>query len=89
MATIKPVNPLVPHPKDLTIYPGGRVRIRGNSLKSLIVTAFNVSFWQVSGGEPWMGENPYDIEAEPPQVSPPIPYDVRYTWWRIEDPRLA
>ncbi len=35
-----------------------------------------------------MVENLYDLEAKPPQDSPPIPYDLRYTWWRIEDPRL-
>ncbi len=88
VATIKPVDPKAPHPSDVTVYPGGRVRIRGCSLKSLIATAFDLRLWQISGSEPWMGENLYDVEAKPLQDSPPIHYDVRFTWWRIEDSRL-
>ena len=88
VATIKPVDPSVAHPYDVTVYPGGRVRLRGYSLKSLIRTAFNLGLWQISGGEPWMEKNLYDIEAKPPQDSTPTRYDLRYTWWGIEDPRL-
>ena len=88
VATIKPIDPAAPHSNGLNVYPGGRIVLRGYSLKSLIETAFNLSYWQVSGGEPWLLENLYDVEAKPSQDSPPIHYDVRYTWWRIEDPRL-
>ncbi len=88
VATIKPIDPAAPHSNGLNVYPGGRIILRSCTLKSLIVTAFNLGFWQVSGGEPWINTNLYDIEAKPPQDSTPTHYDLRFTWWRIEDPRL-
>jgi uncharacterized protein (TIGR03435 family) len=88
VATIKPVEPNTPHPNDINVYPGGRIVLRGYSLKSLIVTAYNVSYWQLSGGDPWMEKYLYDIEAKPPESSSPARYDLRHTWWRIQDENL-
>ena len=87
-ATIKPTDPNAMHLMGVKIYPGGRVLIPAVSLKSLITTAFNLGYWQVTGGEPWIEKEAYDIEAKPPSdLQPPIT-DLRYTWTVIEDPRL-
>ena len=88
VATIKPVESNRSHPHDLNVYPGGRILIRGYSLRSLIVTAYKLSSWQLSGGDPSMSNDLYDIEAIPPSNSSSTPYDIRHTWWLIEDPRL-
>ncbi len=56
------------------------------SLKSLVTTAFDVSYWQLSGGEKWMEEDTYDVEAKPPE-SAEIK-DFRYTLFSISDVRL-
>ena len=90
VATIKPANPdgRQQQGNAIKVYPGGRVVLRGVSLKSLVVTAFAVSYWQVAESDPWMEKDDYDIEAKPPSdLQPPIT-DLRYTWTAIEDPRL-
>ena len=88
VATIKPVDAASSRGFDLKIYPGGRIVMQGFSLKSLVRTAFHLGYWQVSGGEPWMENELYDVEAKPPALAPPATYDIRHTWWQIEDPRL-
>ncbi len=88
VATIKPVEPVTPHPTDVKVYPDGRVILRGFSLMGLIETAYNISYWQLSGGDPWTKKDLYDVEAKAPESSPHTQYDLRYTWWRIEDSRL-
>jgi len=88
VATIKPIDmrPGVSHVNGADVYPDGRVLISTVSLKSLIVTAFDLPFLQVSGGEEWMGKEEYDVVAKAPEDSKP--YDLRHTWLRIQDPRL-
>jgi uncharacterized protein (TIGR03435 family) len=88
VATIKPVDSNRSHPHDLNVYPGGRILLRGYSLRSLIMTAYKLSSWQLSGGDPSMSNDLYDIEAIPPSNSASTPYDIRHTWWLIEDSRL-
>ena len=88
VATIKPVELNRSHPHDLNVYPGGRILIRGYSLRSLIITAYKLSSWQLSDGDPSMSNDLYDIEAIPPSNSTSTPYDTRHTWWLIEDSRL-
>ena len=48
------------------VYPGGRVRLLGQTLQSLIGIAYGLSYWQISGGESWMEKDQYYIEALPP-----------------------
>ena len=50
VATIKPVESNRSHPHDLNVYPGGRILMRGYSLRLLIVTAYKLSSWQLAGG---------------------------------------
>lgn len=65
-ASVKPVDPNVPHMVGVEVFSGGRVVISSLSLKTLITTAFHLSYWQVSGGEKWTETEAYDLEANPP-----------------------
>lgn len=89
VATIREVNPDTPERVGPIVDPGGRIIIRGFSLKSLIAVAFRLSGWQVTGGGDWTRTVRYDLEAKPPEtVSSTKPLDLRYTNWAIEDERL-
>jgi len=50
-------------------YPGGRIACRGCVLKYLIMEAFGVEYFQISGGPSWMDDDRYDVEAKPPESS--------------------
>lgn len=68
------------------VYPGGRLVLHALSLKSLIVAAYDVSHWQLSGGEDWTGKVLYDVEAKPAAQSGP--YSIRHTWFGVGDEHL-
>jgi bla regulator protein blaR1 len=88
VATIKPTDPRGVHIVGIKIFPGGRFVDTTVPLKSLIATAFDLSYWQVTGGDAWVEKDTYDIEAKPPDnLQPPIA-NLRYTWTQIDDPRL-
>jgi uncharacterized protein (TIGR03435 family) len=70
------------------VHPGGRIVISGLSLKALIGTAFQLSFWQISGGAPWMGQDEYYIEAMPPESWRSRKVSLKHTLFGIEDERL-
>jgi uncharacterized protein (TIGR03435 family) len=88
VATIKPIDirPGVTHTSGLHVYPGGRVIFPNVSLKTLVGTAFDPPVSQLSGREEWMDKEQYDVEGKAPEGSGS--YDVRHTWFRLEDPRL-
>ena len=71
VATVKPIdpNPNAMHSPGVTIFPGGRVAISDTELKGLISIAFHISYWQISGGEPWVEKDKFDLEAKPPAES--------------------
>jgi uncharacterized protein (TIGR03435 family) len=74
VATIKPAGPNSQINGGYT-YPGGRVECIGCTLQYLVMLAFNVESWQVSGGPNWIdisGGSRYDIEAKPPESSQAI-----------------
>lgn len=50
--------------------------------------AFNTGYWQISGGEDWVGKDAYDIEAKPPADSQTDAYSLRHTRDGIQDERL-
>ncbi|HEX3940687.1 MAG TPA: M56 family metallopeptidase [Acidobacteriaceae bacterium] len=87
VATIKPINPGGPHLTGLTVYPGGRVVIPTVTLKSLVATAFHLDYWQVSGGDKWVDNTEYDIEAKAP-TDIQWKMNPRFSWFNIEDERL-
>ena len=89
VASIKPIDPnAAMHRSGLSIYPGGRVEIPTTTLKGMIVTAFGVSYWQLSGGEPWMEKDQYDVEAKPSANLQPAITNLRHGLFDIDDERL-
>ena len=88
VASIKPVNPDVPHVVGVEIYPGARIVMSTLPLKTLVAIAFRVSYWQISGGDPWTEKDNYDIQAKPPENLLPRIKTLRYSNYSIEDPRL-
>jgi uncharacterized protein (TIGR03435 family) len=86
VATIKPS----PYPamNGINVYPGGRVEIKGATLKGLIAIAFNLAHWQVSGGEGWESIGQYDLEAKPPEELRERFTNLRHSLFTIEDPKL-
>src|SRR5262245_49708398 len=89
IASIKPIDPNAGiHMTGLQIFPGGRIVIPTTSLKGLIVTAFGLSYWQLSGGEPWMEKDLYDVEAKPPANLQPAITNLRHGLFDIDDERL-
>lgn len=87
VATIKPVdttNGLIN--AGIRVYPGGRLVIRALPLKAMIVAAYDAGWWQISGGEGWIGKDLYDIEARPGAQSDP--YSLRHTRDGIGDERV-
>jgi uncharacterized protein (TIGR03435 family) len=85
-ATIKPRDPKAKTAMGVDLRPGGHLRINAVSLKSLVCTAYNLSYWQVSGGPDWAGKTEYDVEAKPPE--PAHITDLRHTWSTIHDEQL-
>jgi uncharacterized protein (TIGR03435 family) len=88
VASIKPVNPNVMHVVGAQIYPGGRIVIPTASLKGLILTAFHLSGWQISGAGGWMEKDEYDVEAKPPENFRSSMTNLQHSWYDIEDPSL-
>jgi uncharacterized protein (TIGR03435 family) len=84
VASVKPVKPGDGQIMGTKVYPGGRVTLSGLPLKTLIAIAFQVSYWQISGGEAWTATDFYNVEALPGGVVK----DLRYTLFGIEDARL-
>jgi uncharacterized protein (TIGR03435 family) len=75
VATIKPTGPNNYEINGGYTYPGGRVECVGCTLQYLVMLAFDVESWQVSGGPSWIEisrGSRYDIEAKPPETSQAI-----------------
>lgn len=88
VATIKPVNPNGMHMGGISIFPGGRVAIGNASLKSLICTAFDVNYWQLSGGDDWTDKLTWNLEANPPESVRSAGPNLRHGLFTIEDETL-
>ncbi len=88
VASIKPSNPNVIHVVGVTVYPGGRIVISSTSLKGLIAAAFDLSGWQITGGNAWVDHDNYDLEAKPPEELQLTFTNLRYSWYGIGDERL-
>jgi uncharacterized protein (TIGR03435 family) len=86
VATIKPSPEQ--HMVGVDVFPGGRVQIGGLSLKGLIATAFNLGYWQISGGDEWTGKVEYDLEAKPAEQLREQFTNIRHSLFAIDDPQL-
>lgn len=89
VATIKPVDTSQAEVAvGVDIDPSGRVKLNGLSLKSMISVAFDLRFWQISGGDPWVEKNAYNVVAEPPEAMRAGHPDTRHGLFTIESPQL-
>jgi uncharacterized protein (TIGR03435 family) len=90
-ATIKPgaVDPGGYRHLSLNVAPNGRVEITNWSLKQLICAAYNLSYWQLQGGDTWEDRDLYDVEAKPADPVGSIPaYSTNHDNWSLADPNL-
>jgi uncharacterized protein (TIGR03435 family) len=71
VASVKPTDPSIPEWNTTLFYPGGRFEARGCTLTALIIVAYSVQSWQISGGPNWAGMNGlrFSISAAPPDGS--------------------
>jgi len=88
VASIKPVDPNVPHMVGVKVYPGGRVMLSSLPLKTLTAIAFRLSYWQISGGDAWIEKDDYNVEAKPSENLRSSIKNLRYTLYGIEDQQL-
>ncbi|HEX4039532.1 MAG TPA: TIGR03435 family protein [Acidobacteriaceae bacterium] len=88
VATIKPVDPHGILTMGAEVDPAGRVSLNAMSLKTMVQVAFNVSYWQIAGGELWTDKTLYNLVAEPPEEIRQSHPDTRHGWYTIADPRL-
>jgi uncharacterized protein (TIGR03435 family) len=64
VASVKPSSLQDPRQRQAQVLPGGRVRYIGMPLLMIIMPAYQVWEFQVSGGPDWIRTAPWDIEAE-------------------------
>ena len=64
VATVKPCPPGGQRGVGFHSYPGGRIEIKGVSVKVLIYNAFDVQIYQVSGGPDWLASDCFNVAAE-------------------------
>lgn len=78
-ASIKPTPPGA-HNSVIAPMPGGGLNAEGISLKVLIMWAFDVQDYQVSGGPSWVESQPWTILAKPapPAAGNPLDGPVEY-----------
>jgi uncharacterized protein (TIGR03435 family) len=75
VASVKPSSPNNYEINGAYTYPGGRVECIGCTLQYLVMLAFDIQYWQVSGGPDWIDitrGTRYDIEAKPSESSQAI-----------------
>jgi uncharacterized protein (TIGR03435 family) len=73
VVSIRPSGPNRGEMNGLHTYPGGRIVCNGCTVQFLIMSAFDVQQFPVSGGPDWIslsGRDGFEIEAKPPDSSP-------------------
>jgi uncharacterized protein (TIGR03435 family) len=72
VASVRPSGPNQMEINGFYTYPGGEMRCKGCRLEYLIMGAFDIQQFQISGGPTWMdlvSGDPFDIDAKPPESS--------------------
>ncbi|WP_263358074.1 TIGR03435 family protein [Acidicapsa ligni] len=69
VASIRPSGPKDNIINALLTYPGGRILARGCTLQYLVMEAFHLQEFQISGGPNWIRDERFEIEAKPPVSS--------------------
>ena len=67
VAAVKPSQPGTPGGSSLD---PGRLTVRGQALRGLILSAYSVPFWRVTGGPEWLNTDGYEITATFPPNTP-------------------
>lgn len=88
IAAIKPVDLSAPYTDAIEVHRGGKIVICCRSLKSLILTAFQLQYWQVPGGDSWIENESYSVVARPSEAWQAKITNLRHTLFTIEDTRL-
>jgi hypothetical protein len=68
VASVRPSGPNQMEINGFYTYPGGEMRCKGCRLEYLIMGAFDIQQFQISGGPTWMdlvSGDPFDIDAKP------------------------
>lgn len=79
VASVRPSNLHGQVPIGVFTYPGGKVAAGLCTVKMLVMFAFDVQAYQVSGGPGWINDDRFDITAVPPsssqasKLNPPSP----------------
>ena len=73
VADIRPTKP-ESQVRMLQNMPGGRLDVKGMTLKVLIQFAWNTTPDLIAGGPKWLDSDRYDIVAKAPEGDPPEPY---------------
>jgi uncharacterized protein (TIGR03435 family) len=74
VASIKPIPGFVNARANVS---GPRITLSGYALEGLIMDAYHVEPWQLSGGPPWRDTDPFEIIAKAPGSASPTPVQVR------------
>jgi uncharacterized protein (TIGR03435 family) len=91
VVTLKPTDPHVGHLMGVQLSPD-RITMNNETLAGLICIAYNIPYWELSGGEPWTerdlsdAKDHFDLEAKMPQELGP--YDMRHANFDIGDERI-
>jgi uncharacterized protein (TIGR03435 family) len=85
VATVKADDPRKTVPMEVRVYPGGRLVIHAHNLGTLIWDAFGSPGLKVTGGEHWLNEHNFDIEAKPPEELRNSVPGGEYAWFGIQD----
>jgi len=70
VASIRPPGPNESEINGLSTYPGGKIVARGCTLQYLVMLAFHLQQFQISGGPNWIDRARFDLQAKPPDSSP-------------------
>jgi uncharacterized protein (TIGR03435 family) len=61
VASVKPGNGPI---ADFRVLPGGRLHITGQTLHHILMQAFGMEYYQITGGPAWLDVERFDIEAK-------------------------
>lgn len=85
---VRPLDTSTEHKIGIQIERGGRVIASGLSLKMLMCAAFNISHWQLGGGDGWTDKDEYYVEGVPPDAIRHTISNLKHSLFQIESEEL-
>lgn len=85
VASVRPSGPDMREINGFYTYPGGRVVGHGCTVEYLVMIAYNVQLFRISGGPSWtqvLSEERFELEAKPPESS-------RSAHWETNSPKIG